>query len=114
MGIHPSIHYDTFTKRGEKQMNVQIYDFNDNLIVVPWFQLLQWKYAISLEMQGLKHSRGSVTAHVRRKLNAPSRYAQQDIYNHIAACVDDLKAQLDGTEELNLQPMEDQTMQTEQ
>jgi hypothetical protein len=35
---------------------------------VPIFQLLQWKYAIKLESKGLKHSRGSVTAHAKRVL----------------------------------------------
>jgi hypothetical protein len=33
------------------------------------FQLLQWKYAVRLEALGLKHSRGSVTAHVMKVLN---------------------------------------------
>ncbi len=31
-------------------------------------QLLQWKYAIGLESKGLKHSRGSVTAHAKKVL----------------------------------------------
>lgn len=32
------------------------------------FQLLQWKYAIKLEAKGMRHSRGSVTAHAKRYL----------------------------------------------
>lgn len=35
---------------------------------IPSFQLLQWKYAIKLEAKGLKNSRGSVTAHAKKKL----------------------------------------------
>lgn len=36
---------------------------------VPVFQLLQWKHAIRLEALGMRHSRGSVTAHAKRALN---------------------------------------------
>jgi len=87
-------------------ITVQIYDFNDNLIVVPMFQLLQWKHSISLEMKGLRNSRGSVTAHVRRILSAPKSYKREHIYDHLKTTIDDLTAQLDGTTELNLQPIE--------
>jgi hypothetical protein len=31
------------------------------------FQMLSQKYALKLEMKGLKHSRGSVYAHVKRQ-----------------------------------------------
>ena len=31
------------------------------------FNLLQLKYALRLEIQGIKHSRGSVYAHVKRR-----------------------------------------------
>ncbi len=76
-------------------MNVRIYNFEDELIVVPWFQLLQWKHSISLEMKGLRNSRGSVTAHVKRKLKAPKSYKRQDLYDHLHATVEDIKAQFD-------------------
>jgi len=75
-------------------MNVQMYDFNDNLIVVPMFQLLQWKHSINLEMKGLKNSRGSVTAHVRRKLSAPKSYKREHLYDHLVAVVEDIDKQL--------------------
>lgn len=75
-------------------MNVGIYNFKDEVIEVPWFQLLQWKYAIHLEMQGLRHSRGSVTAHVRRKLSAPNNYQREQIYNHLSDSIDSIKEQL--------------------
>lgn len=32
------------------------------------FQLLQWKYALKLEIKGMRHSQGSVYAHVKRQL----------------------------------------------
>lgn len=32
------------------------------------FQYLQWKYAMRLEAIGLKNSRGSVTAHVKKAM----------------------------------------------
>jgi len=75
-------------------MNVGIYNFNEEIIEVPYFQLLQWKHAIHLEMQGLKHSRGSVTAHVRRKLSAPKNYPRADLYQHINDSVESIKEQL--------------------
>ncbi len=78
-------------------MNVRIYDFNDELITVPFFQLLQWKHAIGLEMLGLRNSRGSVTAHVRRKLSAPLSFKRKDIFDHLEATLDDIKEQLDET-----------------
>lgn len=39
-----------------------------NFVDVPIFQLLQWKYALKLEIAGLRHSHGSVYAHVKRTL----------------------------------------------
>ena len=74
--------------------DVRIFDFNDHLITVPMFQLLQWKYAIGLEMKGLKHSRGSVTAHVRRKLSAPRSYKREQIHDHLEASIKDIQSQL--------------------
>lgn len=40
-----------------------------HIVTVPTFQLLQWKYAISLEAQGMKHSSGrSARKHACRML----------------------------------------------
>ena len=75
-------------------MNVQIYDFKDELVELPVFQLLQWKHAIGLEMKGLKNSRGSVTAHVRRKLSAPKNYPRKEIHKHLSDSLDDINKQL--------------------
>lgn len=36
---------------------------------VPPFQLMQWKHALHLELKGMKMSRGSVYAHVKKALN---------------------------------------------
>jgi len=76
-------------------MNVRIYNFQDEFITVPYFQLLQWKHAIGLEMKGLKFSRGSVTAHVRRKLSAPKGYKREWIFEHLKECCKDIKRQLE-------------------
>ena len=35
---------------------------------IPPFQLMQWKHALHLEIKGIKHSRGSVYAHVKKTL----------------------------------------------
>jgi hypothetical protein len=42
------------------------YTVIDTAFGVRMFNLLQLKYALSLEMKGLKHSQGSVYAHVKR------------------------------------------------
>jgi len=75
-------------------MNVQIYNANEELVTVSWFQLLQWKHAVHLEMLGLKHSRGSVTAHVKRKLGYAKNVKRKAIYEMLEHYVDDLKAQM--------------------
>ncbi len=74
--------------------NVGIYDFNDEVIEVPLFQLLQWKHAINLERKGMKYSRGSVTAHVRRKLSAPKGLSRDVIYKHLSDSLDSINEQL--------------------
>lgn len=78
-------------------MNVKIYDFKGELVTVPHFQLLQWKHAIGLEMIGLKMSRGSVTAHVRKRLSAPRSYKREDIHKHIVDSLDDIHKQMKET-----------------
>ena len=75
-------------------MNVRIYDYQGELITVPRFQLLQWKHAIGLEMIGLKMSRGSVTAHVRKRLSAPRSYKREDIHKHICDSLDSIETQI--------------------
>jgi len=48
-------------------------------IEIPLLTLIQWKHALRLEIAGMKHSRGSVSAHVKRtfgiRRNAPIRHA---------------------------------------
>ena len=74
---------------------VRIYDANGEVKEVPLFQLLQWKYAIKIEMQtGMKMKGGrSVATHVRRFLSAP-RYPINDLYNHIADSLASIDEQL--------------------
>ena len=57
------------------------------------FQLLQWKHAIGMEMVGLKNSRGSVTAHVKRilKMKGANREA---VHKYITECLDDIEEQI--------------------
>ncbi len=74
-------------------MIVGIYNFRDEIIEVSYFQLLQWRGAISLESKGLKHSRGSVTAHVRRKLSAPRNYPRKDLLQHLNESIESIKEQ---------------------
>jgi hypothetical protein len=79
----------------ERKMNVQIYNANEELVTVSWFQLLQWKHSVHLEMQGLKNSRGSVCAHVKRKLGFKKSTRRSVIYGMLCYYVDDLKAQME-------------------
>jgi hypothetical protein len=57
--------------------------------MVPMFQLMQWKYAIKLEMQGMKNSRGSVYAHAKRVLGIKGN--RQKVYDYICETIEDLK-----------------------
>lgn len=75
-------------------LDVQIYDYKGELVTVPRFQLLQWKHAIGLEMKGLKMSRGSVTAHVRKRLSAPRSYTRADLHKHISDSLDSIEKQI--------------------
>jgi hypothetical protein len=75
-------------------MKVVIWDFNDNEVEVPMFQLLQFRHSLHLEMKGLKHSRGSVAAHVRRLLGCPKRYPIELLSQHIDSSVEDIQDQL--------------------
>ena len=83
-------------------MNCQIHDHQGELITVPLFQLLQWKHAIGLEMKGLKMSRGSVTAHVRKRLSAPRSYKRADLHKHLCDSLDSINEQL-GTVQMEKQ-----------
>jgi hypothetical protein len=75
-------------------IKVGIYDWNEDVVEVPYFQLLQWKHAIHLEMLGLKYSRGSVTAHVRKKLSAPRSCKRATIYAHLCDSINSVQAQM--------------------
>ena len=84
-------------------MNCRIYDHQGELITVPVFQLLQWKHAIGLEMKGLKMSRGSVTAHVRKRLSAPRSYKRADLHKHLCDSLDSINEQIDSSSTLKME-----------
>lgn len=77
-------------------MEIRMYNYHDKLITVQYFQLLQWIGCINLETQGLKHSRGSVTQHVRNILSAPRSYKRADLLAHLRETQKDVKEQLEG------------------
>jgi len=56
---------------------------------VPIFQLLQWKYGLLLEMKGLKNSRGSIYAHVKRTFGWKGN--RQKIYDQLCKVLDDFE-----------------------
>lgn len=75
---------------------VQIYAFDDTLVRTTRFQLLQWKHALNLEINhGLKHSQGSLVAHLRKVLKVPARYPSENIKAHIEACIRDIDEQFE-------------------
>ncbi len=75
-------------------MKCQIYNFNNQLVEVEYFQLCQWISCINLEAQGLKHSRGSVTQHVRNLLSTPPRFNRAKLLDHLQKSRDELKEQM--------------------
>jgi hypothetical protein len=79
------------------KINVNVWDYNENLIEVPMFRLLQWRAALKLEAQGMKHSRRSVTAQVRTKLSVPDSDKTWDaaaLAKYIGDTINNVKAQL--------------------
>ena len=52
------------SKQGDHEMNEALELARD----IPPFQLMQWKHALHLEIKGLKNSRRSVYAHVKKQL----------------------------------------------
>ena len=52
------------------------------------FQLLQWKYGLQLELKGLKNSRGSIYAHVKRTFGWKGN--REKIYEKLCNIVDNL------------------------
>ncbi len=75
---------------------VRIEDANGDHIEVPLFQLLQWKFALRLEMKGLKHSRGSVYRHLMKLLKAPKGYTREQMSYYIDTCYQDISRQILG------------------
>ena len=53
------------------------------------FQLLQWKYGLQLEMKGMKNSRGSIYAHVKRTFGWKGN--RQKIYDKLVKVLDDIE-----------------------
>lgn len=73
---------------------VQIYAFDESLVVTTRFQLLQWKHALALEMKGLKISGPQqVSTFLRKKLKTPRGYAIENIHAHIEQSIADIDEQ---------------------
>lgn len=73
---------------------VQIYAFDESLVVTTRFQLLQWKHGLSLEQKGLTMSGGrKVSTHLRKLLKTPARYPIAHLEAHIQTSIDDIDEQ---------------------
>ena len=81
-------------------LRVELIDNNGNKVVVPMFQLLQWKHAINLERVGLRHSRGSVTQHVRNTFSFPRSVKRDEIHKWLCEVIDQVDAQLASAKEV--------------
>jgi hypothetical protein len=77
---------------------VGIHAYDDTVVEVPLFTLLQWRSTLKLEAQGMRHSRGSVAAHVRRFLKVPKSQARawnaRALSTYLQQCIDDIDEQL--------------------
>jgi len=77
---------------------VGIHAYDNSIVEVPMFTLLQWRSALKLEAVGLRHSRGSVATHVRRFLKVPKSQARtwnaQALCTYLQRCIDDIDEQL--------------------
>ena len=82
---------------------VQIYAFDESLVVTTRFQLLQWKHGLSLESKGLTLSGGrKVSTHLRKLLKTPRMYDREMLLDYITSCIDDIDSQF-KTGEFNLE-----------
>lgn len=80
---------------------VNIYDWNDQLVTTTVFQLMQWEAALRLELKtGMAVSRGKkMSTHLRKVLSAPRSYSVQELHGYIKSCLDEVKAQIDDLTE---------------
>jgi hypothetical protein len=82
----------------ESTQLIGIHAYDNSIVDVPLFTLLQWRSALKLEARGMKHSRGSVAAHVRKFLKVPKKryrdWGAQALCNYLQRCIDDIDEQL--------------------
>ena len=82
---------------------VQIYAFDESLVVTTRFQLLQWKHGLRLESKGLSMSGGrKVSTHLRKLLKTPARYPIEHLSAHIEQSIADIDEQFQ-TGDFNLE-----------
>jgi len=67
---------------------------NDVERAVPVFQLIQWKHAIKLEMEGLRYSRGNVCAHVKKLFNIHPQEKRQVVLNAIVDVLEQVESHI--------------------
>ena len=85
-----------------QNFTAQIWDWNDELVQVPMFQLLQWKHALKLEIttqeklgEPMRFKGGKlVSTHVRKVLGAPRNLSKQAMFQHLADSIDSINDQL--------------------
>lgn len=80
------------------QITVNVHDFNDKLVPIPMFQLLQFKHAMELEAKGVKIAHKSVTAHVRKLLSTPKGYSRDWLIQHITESIEEVNERLGVTQ----------------
>jgi hypothetical protein len=73
---------------------VQIWNFNEEIVVVKLLTLMTWKAALKSELAGCQVTPQPVFPIVRKFLSAPNNYPKADLYAHIRDSYNDIKKQL--------------------
>jgi len=85
---------------------------NDTIRRVPVFQLLQWKYAIQLEIKGMKVARRSVCAHVKRLFKIAKQEPRENVLGAITDVLDQYAGLVEEQEAAAGKPHPDRAVST--
>lgn len=74
---------------------VNIWDFNEELVTIKLLVLAAWKSALKFELKtGMTISGTAVLPLVRETLSVPESYPDEEVYRHIKTSLEDIHSQL--------------------
>ena len=73
---------------------VNIWDFNEELVTVKLLTLMTWTSALKAELAGYQVTQVAVFPIVRKHLSVPKSYPDRDLYHHIKDSYANIKEQL--------------------